>query len=171
MYDAGMLGELIQKIEQNAFTDALCGCLNRNCFELRKGTIVQNAVKPCLLLAANIDDLKEVNDTFGHSAGDDYIQTCAAILQQAINTPNTLFRIGGDEFVAFIPHCTETDAATIVKKIETLCTNQKKSWKVSISVGCSIINGNHNDLIQHFIQADDAMYANKQKHKQQLVDI
>ena len=171
MYDAGMLGELIQKIEQNAFTDALCGCLNRNCFELRKGTIVQNAVKPCLLLAADIDDLKEVNDTFGHSAGDDYIQTCAAILQQAINTPNTLFRIGGDEFVAFIPHCTETDAATIVKKIETLCTNQKKSWKVSISVGCSIINGNHNDLIQHFIQSDDAMYANKQKHKQQLVDI
>ena len=166
MYDAGMLGELIQKIEQNAFTDALCGCLNRSCFELRKETIVQNSAKPCLLLVADIDNLKKVNDTFGHNAGDDYIQTCAAILKQAINTSNTLFRIGGDEFVAFIPHCTGTDTATIVKKIETLCTKQKKSWKVSISVGFSMIKNNNADLVQHFTQADRAMYAHKQKHKQ-----
>lgn len=171
MYDAGMLGELIQKIEQNAFTDVLCGCLNRSCFELRKETIVQNSVKPCLLLVADIDDLKKVNDTFGHTAGDDYIQTCAAILKQAINTPNTLFRIGGDEFVAFIPHCTGTDTATIVKKIETLCTKQKKSWRVSISIGSSVITNNHTDLMQHFTQADSAMYAHKQKCKQQLAEI
>ncbi|QSH91219.1 diguanylate cyclase [Treponema medium] len=171
MYDAGMLGELIQKIEQNAFTDALCGCLNRSCFELRKETIVQNSVKPCLLLVADIDDLKKVNDTFGHNAGDDYIQTCAAILKQAINTPNTLFRIGGDEFVAFIPHCTGTDTATIIKKIETLCTKQKKSWTVSISVGSSMIKNNHTDLMQHFTQADSAMYAHKQKRKQQLAEV
>jgi len=166
MYDAGMLGELIQKIEQNAFTDALCGCFNRSCFELRKETIVQNSAKPCLLLVVDIDDLKKVNDSFGHGAGDDYIQTCAAILKQAINTPNTLFRIGGDEFVVFIPHCTGTDAETIVKKIETLCTEQKKSWDVSISVGFSIIKTNHTDLMQHFTQADSAMYAHKQQHKQ-----
>ena len=170
MYDAGMLGELIQQIEQNAFTDALCGCLNRSCFELRKETIVQNSAKPCLLLVADIDDLKKVNDMFGHNAGDDYIQTCATILKKAINTPNTLFRIGGDEFVAFIPHCTGTDTATIVKKIETLCTKQKKSWRVSISVGFSMIKNNHTDLMQHFTQADSAMYAHKQKHKQQLAE-
>lgn len=171
MYDAGMLGELIQKIEQNAFTDALCGCLNRSCFELRKETMVQNSAKPCLLLVADIDNLKKVNDTFGHSAGDDYIQTCAGILKAAINTPNTLFRIGGDEFVAFISHCTESDTATIVKKIETLCTKQKKSWKVSISVGFSMIKNNHTDLMQHFSQADSAMYAHKKKHKQQLAKL
>ena len=171
MYDAGMLGELIQQIEQNAFTDILCGCLNRSCFELRKETIVQNSVKPCLLLVADIDNLKKVNDTFGHNTGDDYIQTCAAILKQAINTPNTLFRIGGDEFVAFIPHCTEKDTTTIVKKIETLCTKQKKSWKVSISVGFSIVKTDNADLMQHFAQADKAMYANKQKHKQQFAKV
>ena len=170
MYDAGMLGELIQQIEQNAFTDALCGCLNRSCFELRKETIVQNSAKPCLLLVADIDDLKKVNDMFGHNAGDDYIQTCATILKKAINTPNTLFRIGGDEFVTFIPQCTGTDTATIVKKIETLCTKQKKSWRVSISVGFSMIKNNHTDLMQHFTQADSAMYAHKQKHKQQLAE-
>ena len=174
MYDAGMLGELIQKIEQNAFTDALCGCLNRSCFELRKETIAQNAAKPCLLLVADIDDLKKVNDSFGHNAGDDYIQTCAGILKKAINTPNTLFRIGGDEFVAFIPHCTETDAEIIVKKIKTLCIEQKKSWKVSVSVGFSMIKNTNTDLMQHFTQADGAMYMHKQKHKhkhKQLAEI
>lgn len=171
MYDAGMLGELIQKIEQNAFTDALCGCLNRSCFELRKETIVQNSAKPCLLLVADIDDLKKVNDTLGHNAGDDYIQTCAAILKKAINTSNTLFRIGGDEFVAFIPHCTEADTATIIKKIEKLCTKQKKPWNVSISVGFSIIKNNHTDVMQHIAQADSAMYVHKQKHKQPFTDI
>ena len=171
MYDAGMLGELIQKIEQNAFTDALCGYLNRSCFELRKETIVQNSAKPCLLLVADIDDLKKVNDSFGHTAGDEYIQICAEILKKTINTPNTLFRIGGDEFVAFIPHCTEADAEIILKKIETLCTKQKKSWKVSISVGFSMIKSTNTDLMQHFTQADGAMYMNKHKHKQQLAEI
>ena len=171
MYDAGMLGELIQQIEQNAFTDTLCGCLNRSCFELRKEAIIQNSAKPCLLLVADIDDLKKVNDTFGHNAGDDYIQTCASILKQAINTSNMLFRIGGDEFAAFIPHCTGTDTATIVKEIETLCAKQKKSWTVSISVGFSIIKNDNADLMQHFAQADSAMYAHKQTHKQQLTDI
>jgi len=165
MYDAGMLGELTQKIEQNAFTDVLCGCLNRSCFELRKETIVQNAVKPCLLLVADIDDLKKVNDMFGHNAGDNYIQICAAILKQAINTPNALFRIGGDEFVAFISHCTESDADTIVKKIETLCMKQEKPWDVSISVGFSIIQNDNADLMQHFTQADCNMYLHKQQHK------
>ena len=167
MYDAVMLGDLIQKIEQNAFTDALCGCLNRSCFELRKQTIIQHTVKPCLLLVADIDDLKKVNDTFGHNAGDEYIQTCAAILSKAINTSNTLFRIGGDEFVSFIPHCTETDAATIIKKIETLCTKQEKPWDVSVSVGFSIIENSDDDFTEHFTQADRDMYMHKQEHKQQ----
>ena len=171
MYDADMLGELIQQIERNAFTDALCGCLNRSCFELRKETIVQNAEKPCLLLVADIDGLKRVNDVFGHNAGDDYIQTCASILKQAINTSNMLFRIGGDEFAAFIPQCTGTDTATIIKKIETLCAKQKKSWPVSISVGFSIIEKDNANLMQLFAQADSAMYAHKQIHKQQLLDI
>ena len=166
MYDAAMLGDLIQKIEHNAFTDALCGCLNRSCFELRKEMIIQNAAKPCLLLVADIDDLKKVNDTFGHNAGDEYIQTCAEILKNAINTANTLFRIGGDEFVAFIPHCTEADTVTIVKKIETLCTQQRMEWPVSVSVGFSIIENDHADFTLHFTQADSNMYAHKQKHKQ-----
>ena len=166
MYDAAMLGDLIQKIEHNAFTDALCDCLNRSCFELRKEMIIQNAAKPCLLLVADIDDLKKVNDTFGHNAGDAYIQTCAEILKKAINTANTLFRIGGDEFVAFIPHCTEADTVTIVKKIETLCTQQRMEWPVSVSVGFSIIENDHADFTLHFTQADRAMYAHKQKHKQ-----
>ena len=167
MYDAVMLGDLIQKIEQNAFTDALCGCLNRSCFELRKKTIIRHTVKPCLLLVADIDDLKKVNDTFGHNAGDEYIQTCAAILSKAINTSNTLFRIGGDEFVSFIPHCTETDAATIIKKIETLCTKQEKPWDVSVSVGFSIIENSDDDFTEHFTQADRDMYMHKQEHKRQ----
>ena len=165
MYDAGMLGDLIQKIEQNAFTDGLCACLNRSCFELRKKTIVQHAAKPCLLLVADIDNLKKVNDTLGHKAGDDYIQTSVTILKKAIKTSNMLFRIGGDEFVAFIPQCTAFDAATIVRKIEKLCAKQTKPWPVSVSVGFSIITRNDTDLAHHFTQADNAMYAQKQQHK------
>ncbi len=168
MYDAGMLGELIQKIEQNAFIDGLCGCLNRSCFELRKKTIVQHAGKPCLLLVADIDNLKKVNDIFGHKAGDDYIQTCVEILKKAIKTSNMLFRIGGDEFVAFIPQCTESDTETIVKKIETLCAMQQKRWPVSVSVGFSMISSNDSDLTQHFTEADHAMYAQKKQHKQRV---
>ncbi|MGP1528786.1 MAG: histidine kinase N-terminal 7TM domain-containing diguanylate cyclase [Treponema sp.] len=168
MYDAALLGDLVQKIEQNAFIDALCGCLNRSCFELRKDSIIKHIDKPCLLLVADIDNLKKVNDQCGHKAGDEYIQTCVAILKETIKTPNTLFRIGGDEFCTFISHGTEADAERIVNKIANLCKAQHEQWPVSISIGFSVIEDDNADFEQCFAQADSNMYLQKQSHKEAL---
>lgn len=165
MYDAAMLGDLIQVIEKNAFTDMLCTCLNRTCFEMRKENIIKTIQKPCLLLVADIDNLKKVNDRFGHPAGDEYIQICAAILKKAAPPPHGLFRIGGDEFVTFIPYFTGTDTESLIKKIESLCAKQKKPWVVSISVGFSIIERDDADLAVHFAESDNRMYLYKQTHK------
>ena len=166
MYDASMLGNLIQKIEENAFTDILCSCLNRTCFEMRKESIIRTIQKPCLLLVADIDNLKKVNDKFGHVAGDEYIQTCAAILKRAVKAPSGLFRIGGDEFVTFIPYFAGTDTEVLIKKIEALCAKQEKPWKVSIAVGFSIIETDNADIAAHFAEADGHMYLYKQTHKE-----
>ena len=168
MYDAAMLGDLVQKIERNAFIDALCGCLNRSCFESRKDSIIKHIDKPCLLLVADIDNLKKVNDQCGHKAGDAYIQTCVAILKETIKTPNTLFRIGGDEFCAFISHGTESDAERIVNKVVALCKAQHEKWPVSISIGFSLIEDDNADFEQCFEQADSNMYLQKQSTKEAL---
>ena len=165
MYNASMLGNLIQTIEENAFTDVPCACLNRACFELRKEGILNNTPKPCLLLVADIDNLKKVNDMFGHNAGDEYIKIYAAILKKTLKMPNTLFRIGGDEFFAFIPHFTGTNIESIIKKTEALCAKQKKPWNFYISIGFSIVKTADTDFTKHFAQADSDMYRHKQKHK------
>ena len=62
---------------------------------------------------------------FGHNAGDEYIKICAAILKKTLKMPNTLFRIGGDEFFAFIPHFTGTNIESIIKKRKLYAPNKK----------------------------------------------
>ena len=79
-----------------------------------------------------------------------------------------LFRIGGDEFCAFISHCTESDAERIVNKIAALCKAQHERWPVSISIGFSVIEDDNADFEYYFAQADSNMYLQKQSHKEAL---
>ncbi|MBU3936454.1 MAG: GGDEF domain-containing protein, partial [Proteobacteria bacterium] len=123
------------------------------------------------VLFLDLDRFKEINDTLGHGAGDQVLQTIARRMTALLREEDTVARMGGDEFVIIVQDLKETDEAlTIAKKllatiqepinIEIDGASQKRV--VEASIGISIFPENGSDASALLSQADSAMYQSKQ---------
>ena len=100
--------------------DALTGQANRRQFELtitREIDRVARAGEPALVLMADIDHFKRVNDTYGHPAGDQVLRAVAAALQDCVRPMDTVARYGGEEFAIILPNCPTTFGLTVAERI------------------------------------------------------
>jgi diguanylate cyclase (GGDEF)-like protein len=78
---------------------------------------VARAGEPALVLMADIDHFKRVNDTFGHPAGDQVLKAVAAALQDCVRPMDTVARYGGEEFAIILPNCPATFGLTVAERI------------------------------------------------------
>lgn len=102
--------------------DALTGLANRRQFELtiaREIDRVARAGEPALVLMADIDHFKSVNDTHGHSAGDQVLKAVAAALQDCVRPMDTVARYGGEEFAIILPNCPPAFGNMVAERIRT----------------------------------------------------
>jgi hypothetical protein len=94
-----------------------------------------------LLLFADLDGLKWINDTFGHEEGDKALAEAAAVLRESFRTSDIVARLGGDEFAALAVDTTEADARIITARLQALIDaknrRENRKFDLSISVGCS----------------------------------
>ena len=146
--------------------DALTGILNRRAFDQICHTSSEKR-QPIALLLIDMDNFKFINDNYGHAGGDTALQELARILTETFRTDDYVARIGGDEFAAILPHCTNGAANTIKKKIlsvnEKLVNIKDNIKPVSVSVGVAFsATGFNEDL---FKRADKALYIVKEKGK------
>jgi diguanylate cyclase (GGDEF)-like protein len=106
--------------------DALTGLANRRQFELalsREVDRVARAGEPALLLLADIDHFKKVNDQHGHNAGDQVIRAVAQALLDCVRPMDTVARLGGEEFAVILPNCPPAFGHTVAERIRTKVMN------------------------------------------------
>jgi len=151
---------------QNACEDELSGLYNRKYFGwmLEKLTSTKkNRLIGAIMM--DVDHFKTINDEFGHSVGDDVIQTIGKLLSK-INTASTIaFRIGGDEFVVLHVNHSETELEQLCSKINDQVSEFNKTttkpYSLSVSMAYSTCNTANFSPDQFFHQLDLKMYEQK----------
>ncbi|MBC8028872.1 MAG: diguanylate cyclase [Pyrinomonadaceae bacterium] len=158
-----------EALRELTLTDDLTGLYNqRGFFTVAEHTLktTSRSSQPSLLFYADLDGLKNINDTFGHSEGSLAIVKTAEVLRQTFRTSDILARLGGDEFAIFAQNASRHDISNIVARLEgnLRAVNEQRTqpYQLSLSVGAVLIDPDNNLSLDQLIgKADKAMYVQK----------
>ena len=146
--------------------DVMTGLYNRTFFEETLQRLEKESAAPVSILIADLDGLKEVNDSLGHQAGDALVRRAAEVLKASLEPGQTVARIGGDEFAMFLPGVDAPAATEVLQRVEMLVGLNNKYYRepeLSISLGAATRQAGLS-LEKTISQADNAMYHNKSRH-------
>lgn len=145
--------------------DALTNVYNRRYFEK---LMSENALSAPSIIVADLDGLKLINDTLGHSSGDNLLKVTASILHQCTPSNAVAARIGGDEFVIITPDSTLRTTEELVRRIRELqdeYNSKHPELPLSLSMGYGIAEGESANLYEIYKAADNLMYRQKLFHQ------
>jgi hemerythrin len=162
------LKALVERVEQMAMTDMLTGLPNRRYAMERLGRALASAMRQgtalsCLLVDA--DGFKQVNDTYGHEAGDEVLKSLARELRRVLRESDDVCRLGGDEFLVIAPDTPPEGALALGERLRRSVAALRVvagagSWKGSISVG--VATRTSELTVEGLLRAaDEAVYAAK----------
>jgi diguanylate cyclase (GGDEF)-like protein/PAS domain S-box-containing protein len=148
--------------------DSLTGLFNRTYFDNSFKRLLESGGFPLSIMVADLDGLKQVNDTLGHGAGDRMIKGAATILQMAFRGDDIIARIGGDEFAVLLQGMDRKEAETALARIRSCeesfnATQDGPAVRISIGTATALTG---QDAAQAFREADARMYAEKALRKQ-----
>ncbi|WP_066067268.1 GGDEF domain-containing protein [Neobacillus soli] len=165
------------ELSKHASLDALTGVMNRRSgIELlRKHLSLGTHAQQFILMFIDINNLKKVNDRYGHSIGDDLIKTCCATMNQHIDLNDCLFRFGGDEFIIVFFNKQMEDVELVWDNIrmefQSINEINQKPYKLSASYGCYHYKSDTPITLEEIFElADQDMYKNKHIYKTKHTD-
>lgn len=175
-HDVTELRGLAREMSYQAAHDMLTGLVNRREFELRVEAAIQTARREGLehaLCYLDLDQFKVVNDTCGHSAGDELIKRVATQLQSRIRESDTLARLGGDEFGVLLEACPLVKAVEIAEELRALIRGQRFEWgdhrfELAVSIGVVAITHDSGGLAELLSAADSACYVAKDRGRNRV---
>lgn len=145
-----------------SYHDPLTGLYNRRYYETALKQIDNEENLPISVIVADVDNLKYINDTFGHLEGDQLLKQVADILMKECRKGDIIARIGGDEFVIILSKTEKEEAKTLVERInKTMETCQIKKVPTSVAFGVATKNVKTEIIINKFIEAENKMYSKK----------
>lgn len=163
--------EMEKKLTEHASKDAMTGTYNRRMgmelLEKYMG-LSERTGTPLSICFIDVNNLKKVNDVYGHNAGDELIKDTAVLLHNSIRDTDILCRLGGDEFLIIFPKCNRDNAEEIWKRIEKYCDAAnlatKKNYTISMSRGFAEYEVGVR--LEYFVEmADNEMYEDKKRKK------
>lgn len=152
-----------------ANTDQLTQLKNRNAYDVDLRNLIARRGGPGMgIVVLDLNNLKLVNDQFGHQAGDAYIRAAAEAIRRAISGQTAAYRVGGDEFVLLVPKADASGLTRLTGQISEDFSRVKPEYEVSLSIamGYALFNREKDqNLSDTYRRADQAMYHNKETRR------
>ena len=169
LFDITARKQAEQKLAALAQTDSLTGITNRRHFyELSalKFAHAQRYQRPFAIMMLDIDHFKRINDTYGHSVGDEVIKFVATTCRQQLRTTDLLARYGGEEFICLLDEADVEAASQIAERIRCVIAKARLevaeyTIQLTISIGLAPIRAGETVLSELINHADQALYTSK----------
>ncbi len=167
---------LTRQLSHQATHDALTGLLNRCEFEQRIQQALDNTHSDSshyALCYIDLDQFKIVNDTCGHTAGDELLRELGTLLQKKLRDSDTVARLGGDEFGILLQGCTMADAEKLASEIRESIRAlhfmwDGKSFEIGASIGIVPLSTSTQSVAEALSSADVACYAAKEQGRDRV---
>jgi diguanylate cyclase (GGDEF)-like protein/PAS domain S-box-containing protein len=176
-HDTSKESRLFRQLSYQASHDAVTGLINRREFENRLVGSFENLQnepdRTHALLYIDLDQFKVVNDTFGHTAGDELLRQLSELVQTNIRSTDLLARLGGDEFAILLERCTEQRAVEVAEAIRGSIEGYRFEWQdsfttVRCSIGVVMVSCEDADVAGVMSSADVACYSAKDMGRNQV---
>jgi len=163
----------INTLSQLAYYDKLTGIYNRRKLDellLMEHRLTKRYGRPLSALFFDIDHFKNVNDTYGHDAGDMVLSNLATLISQEIRETDIFARWGGEEFIILLPETKNEEAIILAEEIMMSLSMYtfEKVGKITISIGISSIHGKER-LPTFTKRLDDALYKAKKEGRNRFI--
>lgn len=176
-HDVSKESRLFRKLSYQASHDTLTGLINRrefeNCLVAALDDAHNRQGQTHALLYLDLDQFKVVNDTFGHTAGDELLRQISDVVQANIRSTDILARLGGDEFGILLERCTEERAVEVAEAIRGAIEEHRFNWQQAFtsarcSIGVVMVSSDSPDVASVMSSADVACYSAKDMGRNQI---
>jgi diguanylate cyclase (GGDEF)-like protein/PAS domain S-box-containing protein len=167
------LEEANDQLRKLAVTDELTGLRNRRSFEERlvmEFSMARRRKRELSVLLIDVDNFKQINDRWGHAAGDEVLRRLGMVLRTTVRLPDLPARYGGEEFVVLLPESGEESAMGLARRVmQRVATEDWENEPLTISVGMAAMNESLENGFQLVELADEALYAAKRAGKNRVM--
>ncbi len=169
--------EALENLSEQATHDPLTGAFNRRYMD----RILPNEISLSRqngstlgIIMADLDHFKQVNDTYGHKAGDLVLQSLVKLLKKSVRAADVVCRYGGEEFVIIMPGATLSTLSRTAEEIRSKCQASclpynEHEIKVTASFGVAAYPQHGSNADEVLVHADEALYCAKQQGRNQVV--
>ena len=169
LHDISHRVELEERLKELSIQDGLTGLYNRRFFDDELARLERSRRQPVSLIMVDVDFLKQVNDQYGHSVGDDLLLRAANVLRSSFRAEDLIVRVGGDEFAVILPRIGATDSARVLDRLRATIASHNASHSdlvpLSMAMGSASSEQAGDSLIATLKRADAAMYEDKRSRR------
>ncbi len=172
-YALAGLRKVLDNEKNYARQDFLTGAANSRNFMETAGSALAAAKaggQTIALAYIDLDNFKAINDTFGHSVGDQLLKLAAQTIKKNLRDGDMMARLGGDEFAVLLPGATEDSSLTVMKRMREHFMNEvtERKWPVSFSMGLVLFKKIPDSVDEMIKKADNLMYTVKDSGKNDI---